>query len=94
MPCLARWADAASADFWPPIQPIATFGPMAPWAQQILDAANEHYVRAEYPLAQPYYEKLVQQGLRYPDVVKAQPQGSDEDLGPADSEERPLGEQK
>lgn len=42
---------------------------MAPWAQQILDAANEHYVRAEYPLAQPYYEKLVQQGLRYPDVL-------------------------
>jgi tetratricopeptide (TPR) repeat protein len=42
---------------------------MAPWAQQILDAANEHYARAEYPLAQPYYEKLVQQGLRYPDVL-------------------------
>jgi len=42
---------------------------MAPWAQQILDAANEHYVRADYPLAQPYYEKLVQQGLRYPDVL-------------------------
>ncbi len=41
---------------------------MAPWAQQILDAANEHYDRAEYALAQPYYEKLVQQGLRYPDV--------------------------
>lgn len=41
---------------------------MAPWAQQLLDAANEHYDRAEYPLAQPYYEKLVQQGLRYPDV--------------------------
>jgi tetratricopeptide (TPR) repeat protein len=41
---------------------------MAPWAQQILDAANEHYDRADYPLAQPYYEKLVQQGLRYPDV--------------------------
>jgi len=41
---------------------------MAPWAQQILDAANEHYDRAEYPLAQPYFEKLVQQGLRYPDV--------------------------
>ena len=41
---------------------------MAPWAQEILDAANEHYDRAEYPLAQPYYEKLVQQGLRYPDV--------------------------
>jgi tetratricopeptide (TPR) repeat protein len=41
---------------------------MAPWAQQILEAANEHYDRAEYPLAQPYYEKLVQQGLRYPDV--------------------------
>lgn len=41
---------------------------MAPWAQQILDAANEHYDRGEYPLAQPYYEKLVQQGLRYPDV--------------------------
>ena len=42
---------------------------MAPWAQEILDAANEHYARAEYPLAQPYYEKLVQQGLRYPDVL-------------------------
>lgn len=42
---------------------------MPPWAQQILDAANEHYARAEYPLAQPYYEKLVQQGLRYPDVL-------------------------
>ena len=41
---------------------------MAPWAQQILDAANEYYDRAEYPFAQPYYEKLVQQGLRYPDV--------------------------
>ena len=41
---------------------------MAPWAQQLLDAANEHYDRADYPLAQPYYEKLVQQGLRYPDV--------------------------
>lgn len=41
---------------------------MAPWAQQLLDAANQHYDRAEYPLAQPYYEKLVQQGLRYPDV--------------------------
>jgi tetratricopeptide (TPR) repeat protein len=41
---------------------------MAPWAQQLLDAANDHYDRAEYPLAQPYYEKLVQQGLRYPDV--------------------------
>lgn len=41
---------------------------MAPWAQQLLDAANAHYDRAEYPLAQPYYEKLVQQGLRYPDV--------------------------
>jgi len=41
---------------------------MAPWAREILDAANEHYDRAEYPLAQPYYEKLVQQGLRYPDV--------------------------
>ena len=38
-------------------RPIATFGSMAPWAQQILDAANEHYDRAEYPLAQPYYEK-------------------------------------
>lgn len=49
--------------------PIVTFGLMAPWAQQILDAANEHYARAEYPLAQPYYEKLVQQGLRYPDVL-------------------------
>ncbi len=42
---------------------------MPPWAQQILDAANDHYARAEYPLAQPYYEKLVQQGLRYPDVL-------------------------
>ncbi len=42
---------------------------MPPWAQQILEAANEHYARAEYPLAQPYYEKLVQQGLRYPDVL-------------------------
>lgn len=42
---------------------------MAPWAQEILDAANDHYQRAEYPLAQPYYEKLVQQGLRYPDVL-------------------------
>mgnify|MGYP001048630045 CR=1 FL=1 len=41
---------------------------MAPWAQQLLDAANAHYDRADYPLAQPYYEKLVQQGLRYPDV--------------------------
>jgi tetratricopeptide (TPR) repeat protein len=41
---------------------------MAPWAQQLLDAANGHYDRAEYPLAQPYYEKLVQQGLQYPDV--------------------------
>jgi tetratricopeptide (TPR) repeat protein len=41
---------------------------MAPWAQQLLDAANEHYDRGDYPLAQPYYEKLVQQGLRYPDV--------------------------
>ncbi len=41
---------------------------MAPWAQQLLDAANAHYDRAEYPLAQPYYEKLVQQGLRYADV--------------------------
>jgi tetratricopeptide (TPR) repeat protein len=41
---------------------------MAPWAQQILDAADEFYDRAEYPLAQPYYEKLVQQGLCYPDV--------------------------
>jgi tetratricopeptide (TPR) repeat protein len=41
---------------------------MAPWAEQILEAANEHYDRAEYALAQPYYEKLVQQGLRYPDV--------------------------
>jgi tetratricopeptide (TPR) repeat protein len=41
---------------------------MPPWAQQLLDAANELYDRAEYPLAQPYYEKLVQQGLRYPDV--------------------------
>jgi tetratricopeptide (TPR) repeat protein len=41
---------------------------MAPWAQQLLDAANQHYDRADYPLAQPYYEKLVQQGLRYPDV--------------------------
>jgi len=41
---------------------------MAPWARQLLDAANEHYDRGDYPLAQPYYEKLVQQGLRYPDV--------------------------
>ena len=41
---------------------------MAPWAEQILEAANEQYDRAEYALAQPYYEKLVQQGLRYPDV--------------------------
>ncbi len=41
---------------------------MAPWAEQILEAANAHYDRAEYALAQPYYEKLVQQGLRYPDV--------------------------
>lgn len=41
---------------------------MAPWAQQLLDAANAHYESADYPLAQPYYEKLVQQGLRYPDV--------------------------
>ncbi len=36
---------------------------MAPWAQQILDAANEHYDRAEYSLAQPYYEKLVHRVL-------------------------------
>jgi tetratricopeptide (TPR) repeat protein len=42
---------------------------MAPWAQQLLDAANEHYDRGDYPLAQPYYEKLVQQGLPYPDVL-------------------------
>lgn len=41
---------------------------MAPWAQQLLDAADEHYDRGDYPLAQPYYEKLVQQGLRYADV--------------------------
>lgn len=41
---------------------------MAPWAQQLLDAANRHYDDADYPLAQPYYEKLVQHGLRYPDV--------------------------
>ncbi len=41
---------------------------MAPWAQEILDAANEHFDLAEYSLAQPYFEKLVQQGLRYPDV--------------------------
>lgn len=41
---------------------------MAPWAREILDAANEHYDRAEYPVAQPYYEKLVQDGFRYPDV--------------------------
>jgi tetratricopeptide (TPR) repeat protein len=42
---------------------------MAPWAQQLLDAANEHFDSAEYGLAQPYYEKLVQEGLRYPDVL-------------------------
>ena len=47
---------------------MATFASMAPWARQLLDAANAHYDRADYPLAQPYYEKLVQQGLRYPDV--------------------------
>ncbi len=41
---------------------------MVPWARQLLDAANEHYDCGDYPLAQPYYEKLVQQGLRYPDV--------------------------
>ncbi|MGD8318098.1 MAG: tetratricopeptide repeat protein [Myxococcales bacterium] len=41
---------------------------MAPWAQTLLDAADEHYDRGDYPLAQPYYEKLVQQGLRYADV--------------------------
>jgi tetratricopeptide (TPR) repeat protein len=41
---------------------------MAPWARQLLEAANEHYDRGDYPLAQPYYEKLVQQGLRYPDI--------------------------
>ena len=42
---------------------------MAPWARELLEAANEHYGRAEYRLAQPYYEKLVQQGVRYPDVL-------------------------
>jgi tetratricopeptide (TPR) repeat protein len=41
---------------------------MAPWAQELLNAADEHYDRGDYPLAQPYYEKLVQQGLRYADV--------------------------
>lgn len=41
---------------------------MPPWAQQLLDAANDHYDQGQYPLAQPYYEKLVQQGLRYADV--------------------------
>ncbi|MGB5811975.1 MAG: tetratricopeptide repeat protein [Polyangiales bacterium] len=42
---------------------------MAPPARQHLDTANEHYARAEYALAKPYYEKLVEQGLRYPDVL-------------------------
>lgn len=41
---------------------------MAPWAQRLLEAADEHYDRGDYPLAQPYYEKLVEQGLRYADV--------------------------
>lgn len=38
-------------------------------ARQHLDVANEHYARAEYALAQPYYEKLIHDGLRYPDVL-------------------------
>jgi tetratricopeptide (TPR) repeat protein len=42
---------------------------MTPWARRILDEADEHYARAEYDLAQPQYEKLVEQGLRYPDVL-------------------------
>ncbi|MEM8607248.1 MAG: tetratricopeptide repeat protein [Myxococcota bacterium] len=42
---------------------------MRPSARQHLDVANEHYARAEYTLAQPYYEKLVEEGLRYPDVL-------------------------
>ncbi|MEM7136230.1 MAG: tetratricopeptide repeat protein [Myxococcota bacterium] len=42
---------------------------MRPTARQHLDVANDHYARAEYTLAQPYYEKLVEEGLRYPDVL-------------------------
>ena len=41
---------------------------MADWVQQILEAADQHFSNAEYPLAQPYYEKLVHHEIRYPDV--------------------------
>ncbi len=37
-------------------------------ADQRLELANEHYARAEYELAQPHFERLVGDGLRYPDV--------------------------
>ena len=42
--------------------------PVTDWVQQIVTAADEHFRRAEYSLAQPYYEKLVQHEVRYPDV--------------------------
>ena len=41
---------------------------MTSWAQQLLAAANQHFDQGDYELAQPYYEKLVQQGPPYPDV--------------------------
>ena len=55
--------------FWPAAGLLDTLAAMATWVKQILDAANEYYARAEYPLAQPYYEKLVEHGVRYPDVL-------------------------
>ena len=56
------------ADFWLPTSKPYTFRDVTDWVRQIVAAADEHFRRAEYALAQPYYEKLIQHQIRYPDV--------------------------
>jgi len=42
---------------------------MSPELRRILDVADEHYARAEYELARPHYERLIRNGVCYPDVL-------------------------
>ena len=56
------------ADFWLLTSAGYTFPHVTDWVRPIVAAADEHFRRAEYAQAQPHYEKLIQQDVRYPDV--------------------------
>ena len=61
-----RSHKAREADFWPAIEPIVTLPLMAPWARELLDAANEHYDSCRVSASATVLRKAGPAGLALP----------------------------